>query len=202
MDIVDEYILQRFPHKETGKPETAKPYECRICWHRNNYPTAKELSKICNSTEKSIHNYMSWYEWTAIKEKALELQIKQDQIDLRERQKDEEEEERRINDKSREIAEAYLEYLLELRNDPTLSFDERKEIEREIRETRRELSAIQRDKRTTEHLPNAYKDITADVTVESEQNITVTGEITTKQVLEENEDTIREFINRTTNTDD
>lgn len=40
------------------------------------------------------------------------------------------------------------------------------------------------------------------VDMKTDQKVQVKGEITTKQVLEENEDTIREFINTTTNTDD
>ena len=38
--------------------------------------------------------------------------------------------------------------------------------------------------------------------INNKSQVTLSGEITTKQVLDENEDTIREFINRTTNTDD
>lgn len=40
------------------------------------------------------------------------------------------------------------------------------------------------------------------VDMKTEQKVQVKGEITTKQVLEDNEDTIREFINTTTNNDD
>ena len=40
------------------------------------------------------------------------------------------------------------------------------------------------------------------VDMKTDQKVQVKGEITTKQVLEDNEDTIREFINTTTNNDD
>lgn len=40
------------------------------------------------------------------------------------------------------------------------------------------------------------------VDMKTDQKVQVKGEITTKQVLEDNEDTIREFINTTTNKDD
>lgn len=40
------------------------------------------------------------------------------------------------------------------------------------------------------------------VDMKTEQKVQVKGEITTKQVLEDNEDTIREFINTTTNNND
>ena len=40
------------------------------------------------------------------------------------------------------------------------------------------------------------------VDMKTDQKVQVKGEITTKQVLEDNEDTIREFINTTTNPDD
>lgn len=40
------------------------------------------------------------------------------------------------------------------------------------------------------------------VDMKTEQKVQVKGVITTKQVLEDNEDTIREFINTTTNKDD
>ena len=43
---------------------------------------------------------------------------------------------------------------------------------------------------------------THNVDMKTEQKVQVKGEITTKQVLEDNEDTIREFINTTTNNDD
>ena len=40
------------------------------------------------------------------------------------------------------------------------------------------------------------------VDMKAEQKVQVEGHITTEQVLKDNEDTIREFINRTTNNDD
>lgn len=49
---------------------------------------------------------------------------------------------------------------------------------------------------------NFGKKDTHKVDMKTDQKVQVKGEITTKQVLEENEDTIREFINTTTNTDD
>ena len=178
MNIVDEYILQRFPHKETGKLETDKPYNCRICWHRQGYPTAEELEKHCNSTKASILNYMSWYGWTAIKEHATNLQVKQEQIELRNRQKETEEKHRKRNDKIGNATEDYLDLLLLKLTDEDLLFEQRVELMKEMRKTRRELSSIQRDERTTEHLPNAYKDISGDISVDG--NMDVNAELLTK----------------------
>ena len=170
MNIVDDYILQRFPHKETGKLETDKPYQCRICWYRMGYPTAEELEKHCNSTKASILNYMAWYGWTAIKEHATNLQVKQDQIDLRNRQKSTEEKHRKRNKKLGIANERYLDTLLDKLDDDLLP-EERIELMKEIRKTRKELSAIQRDERTTEHLPNSYKDVTGEINFEGTTNV-------------------------------
>ena len=171
MNIVDDYILQRFPHKETGKLETDKPYQCRICWHKLGYPTAEELEKHCNSTKASILNYMSVYKWSDIKEHAINLQAKQDQIDLRKRQKETEEKHRQRNNKLAIANENYLDSLLEKLEDPELSPEQLTELMIEIRKTRYELSSIQRDERTTEHLPNSYKDVTGEINLDANANV-------------------------------
>lgn len=171
MNIVDDYILQRFPHKETGKLETDKPYQCRICWHKLGYPTAKELEKHCNSTKASILNYMSVYKWSDIKEHAINLQAKQDQIDLRKRQKETEEKHRQRNNKLATANEQYLDSLLEKLEDPELLPEQLTELMIEIRKTRYELSSIQRDERTTEHLPNSYKDVTGEINLDANANV-------------------------------
>lgn len=174
MNVVDEYILQRFPHKDTGKLETDKPYQCRICWYKLGYPPAEELEKHCNSTKSSISNYMSWYGWSDIKKHAIELQAEQDLIELHERQKATEEKHRRINNKLSLINEEYLDYLIEKLTDTELLYSEKEPLREELRETRKELSSIQRDERTTEHLPNAYKDLTGDLKLQSQNQIELT----------------------------
>ena len=171
MNIVDDYILQRFPHKETGKLETDKPYQCRICWHKLGYPTAEELEKHCNSTKASILNYMSVYKWSDIKEHAINLQAKQDRIDLRKRQKETEEKHRKRNNKLASANEHYLDSLLEKLEDPELSPEQLTELMVELRKTRYELSSIQRDERTTEHLPNSYKDVTGEINLDANANV-------------------------------
>lgn len=171
MNIVDEYFLQRFPNKDTGKLETDKPYQCRICWYKLGYPSAEELEKHCNSTASSINKYMSLYGWTAIKEHAINLQAKQDQIDLRKRQKETEEKHRQRNNKLATANEHYLDSLLEKLEDPEFSPEQLTELMIEIRKTRYELSSIQRDERTTEHLPNSYKDVTGEINLDANANV-------------------------------
>lgn len=193
MNIVDEYILQRFPHKDTGKPETNKPYQCRQCWHKLNYPTAEELEKHCNASATAILNYMSLYGWTDIKTHALELQSKQDLIDLRQRQKTIEKNHRRRNRKLGKVNEDYLDELLDKLTNEKLTDSEKDYIINEIRETRRELSCIQRDERVTEHLPNAYKDITGDFNVNADANVNMEGNV---EVTKYTTDQARNFLNK------
>ena len=121
---------------------------------------------------------MSWYGWTAIKEHATNLQVKQEQIELRNRQKETEEKHRKRNDKIGNATEDYLDLLLLKLTDEDLLFEQRVELMKEMRKTRRELSSIQRDERTTEHLPNAYKDISGDISVDG--NMDVNAELLTK----------------------
>ena len=193
MNIVDEYILQRFPHKDTGKPETNKPYQCRQCWHKLDYPTAEELEKHCNSSATAILNYMSLYGWTDIKNHALELQAEQDLIDRRERQNELEDKHRQISDKLSNNAQKYLDYLIQKSTDDSLSFEQQIEIQKEIRETRRELSSIQRDERVTEHLPNAYKDITGDFNVNAEANVNANANV---EFTKYTTDQAKNFLNK------
>jgi hypothetical protein len=117
---------------------------------------------------------MSWYGWSDIKKHAIELQAEQDLIDLRERQKATEEKHRRINNKLSLINEEYLDYLIEKLSDTELLYSEKEPLREELRETRKELSSIQRDERTTEHLPNAYKDLTGDLKLQSQNQIELT----------------------------
>jgi len=186
MNIVDDYMLQKFPKLkgvDKGKLETNKPYQCRICWYTNNFPSFEKLSELTGTAKGTLHNYSSQYGWDDIKNHAIELQAKQDIIDLRNRQKKIESKHRRGNDKLWRVNEEYLDELLDDLTKPYLSDSYRENIIEEIRNTRNELSKIQRDERTTEHLPNSYKDLTADVKMESENTTTVSLQenITDKQ---------------------
>lgn len=186
MNIVDNYMLQKFPKlkgDDKGKLETSKPYQCRICWYTNNFPPFEKLSELTGTTQGTLKNYSSQYGWDDIKNHAIELQAKQDLIDLRNRQKKIESKHRKGNDKLWRVNEDYLDELLDKLTQPDLSDEDKEYLIEEIRNTRNELSKIQRDERTTEHLPNAYKDLTADVKMESENTTTVSLQenITDKQ---------------------
>ena len=112
-----------------------------------------------------------------IKEHATNLQVKQDQIDLRERQKKVETNHRRRNEKLGQVNEDYLDELLDRLTNEELTDFERESTIKEIRATREELSKIQRDERTTEHLPNSYKDITNDVNLNAGIDANLNGDV-------------------------
>jgi len=176
MNIVDEYMLNRFPQVKgdnKGKLETDTQYKARICWYRNGYPSSEKLEELCGTKQGTIDNYRSLFDWKSIKEHAINLQTKQDQIDLRNRQKEIEERHRERNKKLGAANEDYLDQLLyQLENEwDSLTKDEQSFLMYEIRATRKELSSIQRDERTTEHLPNSYKDITGDINVDGNMDI-------------------------------
>lgn len=212
MNIVDNYMLQRFPDKD-GNLETDKPYNCRICWYRNGYPPSKVLAKLCNSTEKTIDYYRSIYDWKSIKKKAIELQAEQDLIDLREQQKATEKKHRKRNEVLGSAMERRLQRLLEdvgeLPTDRELPDLTEKEIDDKwdkILDLSQRMSVVQKDERTTAHLPNNYKDITGDLKVQSENtNLNTNLNIpikSTSEVLDENADTITRFIERRMHTTD
>lgn len=158
MSIVDDFILQRFPHKDTGKLETDKPYECRQCWFKNGFPPFKELAKICNSTENTINNYNSSYNWKAIRQKATDLQAKADLEEQREKQKQTLKTLDTANDKRLEILDKQVDEILDTLEDPTLTDQERSELRRELRTIIKDYHLVQIDKLRTVGLPDKIND--------------------------------------------
>ena len=121
------------------------------------------------------------------------MQAEQDLIDRRERQNELEDKHRQISDKLSNNAQKYLDYLIQKSTDDSLSFEQQIGIQKEIRETRRELSSIQRDERVTEHLPNAYKDITGDFNVNAEANVNANANV---EFTKYTTDQAKNFLNK------
>ena len=156
MDKVDEYILQRFPNKK-GKEETNKPYECRQAWFNNDFPSFKDLEKICNTKETTIQNYSSEYRWKTIRQKAQDLQAELDREKEKEKQTQGLNNLDDINDIKINGLLSQAEYLEKKLKDPLSEF-EKKEIRQELRQIYNSLSQAQKDKLRTLKLPEKIND--------------------------------------------
>lgn len=204
MTIVDDYILQHFPAKDSGNPETDDAYRARLCWIKHNYPLIKDVDDLCNLKKGMAKFYSHKYCWKKIKEKVRELEAKQDIIDLRNKQK---ETEKTHTTRNTVIGKAYEKRLQQLlmrvgaiegvEKDPDLSVEEEDEIWDKILEIGQKMSTVQKDERTTAHLPNNYKDITGDLKLESQNtNINLNKDVPTDTELDElYENQFKEFIN-------
>jgi len=168
MSIVDEFILQKFPHKSTGKLETTRPYKCRQCWFNNGFPNFKDLSKLCGASENSVRQYSHDYDWKGIRERASELQAQVDREEFRERQKEIEKIHAKDHECFRKDLEARRKYL---RTELGLEDEEpsRHYTDEEIDELwdkyfklRFQFHKLAIDERTNNHLTNTYKDTTPD----------------------------------------
>lgn len=213
MSIVDDYILQHFPAKDSGNPETDDAYRARQCWIKHNYPPIKDVDKLCNLQKGRAKQYSHKYGWKDIRAKISELEAEQDLIKLREQQKNTEKKHTKRNDVLGSAYERRLQKLLEdvgeietTREIPEYTEKEIDEKWDKILELGQRISVVQKDERTTAHLPNNYKDITGDLKVQSENtNLNTNLNIpikSTSEVLDENADTITRFIERRMHTSD
>ena len=157
MGVYDDYVLQTF-YDKNGKPETAKPRQCRICWIQNDFPPFTELEKICNSTYKTIRKYSSIYNWDAIREKAIDLKAQQDQEELKKKQSETLTKLDKTNDKRLDALDRQLDSLLKQLENPSLTDKELYLIRKEIREVVKEYHSVQNDKLRTVNLPEKIND--------------------------------------------
>ena len=128
MSAYNDYILQHFADKE-GKLETNKPYECRLCWFKNDYPPFKELEKICNSTEKTIQKYSSLFNWKAIRQKAEDLKQEDELREQKQRQTDTLTQLDEINNKRLRLLDDQIIEVTNKLQDPLIDEDEQRERE-------------------------------------------------------------------------
>lgn len=157
MDKVDEFILQRFPNKE-GKYETDKPYQSRLEWFRNDFPTNKELAKICNSTEGTIKNYRRDYNWKSIRQKATDLQAEVDREEYKQKQEEGVKKLDSINDRKMKGLIKQADHLEDILEDPLVDEFTKKEVRYELRQVYKDLSQVQKDKLRTLKLPEKIND--------------------------------------------
>lgn len=157
MSAYNEYILQHFADKE-GNLETNKPYECRLCWFKNDYPPFKELEKICNSTEKTIKTYSSRFNWKAIRQKAEDLKQEDELREQKERQTNALKELDETNDmRLKELGNQVTE-VKALLHDPNITDEEKRELRKELREILKDYHLVQKDKLRTVNLPDKLND--------------------------------------------
>ena len=157
MGVYDEYILQSFPDKD-GKPETARPKQCRLCWIQNNYPPFPELEKICNSTLKTIQKYSSIYNWNSIRQKATELKAQQDQEELQQKQKETLTNLDEKNDKRLQILDEQIEEITNQLTKPETTEQDKEKLRKELREIIKDYHLVQNDKLRTVNLPDKIND--------------------------------------------
>lgn len=157
MSAYNDYILQHFADKE-GNLETNKPYECRLCWFKNDYPPFKELEKICNSTLRTIESYSSRFNWKAIRQKAEDLKQEDELQQQKQRQEDALKQLDSINDKRLKILDEQIEEVTTKLKDETLSDDDKKELRKELREILKDYHLVQKDKLRTVNLPDKLND--------------------------------------------
>lgn len=206
MSMVDDYILQYFKAKDSGNPETPDAYRARQCWIKHDYPSLNKVDELCNLKKGMGKYYSQKYGWTNIRCEIEKLQAEQDLIERRERQNKIENKHRNRHEILGNAFEKRItELLIELGEipkegyePPELTEPQRSFLWSQIMDLRKELSAIQKDERTTEHLPNNYKDLTADLKVQSENtNINLNHEMKTPTELEEvYENRFKDFVNK------
>lgn len=206
MSMVDDYILQYFKAKDSGNPETPDAYRARQCWIKHDYPSLNKVDELCNLKKGMGKYYSQKYGWTNIRCEIEKLQAEQDLIERRERQNKVENKHRNRHEILGNAFEKRITELLvklgeipkEGYEPPELTEPQRSFLWSQIIDLRKELSAIQKDERTTEHLPNNYKDLTADLKLKAETtNTNLNFNMkTTAEVLDENADTIERFIER------
>lgn len=189
MSEYDNYILQRFKSRKTGKLETDLAYKCRLYWFKNNFPTHKEVAKNCNTSKGNVDNYSDTYNWKSIKQTATDLK------ELDEYNKDLEYKKETISDlrKTNEIRGNALKIRLNFllgevgaidgkEPNTELSNDEIKECWEEIYNIMRLLSQWQYDKLRDAGLPKQIND-----NQKLEADIKTVGDLTLNQGLNKEE---------------
>ena len=157
MGEYEDYILQYFPDKE-GNLETNKPRECRLCWIKNGYPPFTELSKICNSTYKTILKYSSLYNWAAIRKKAEDLKAKAETEAQRQKQKEKLDQWDQVNEDLLEDLRNQLKEVNDKLKQPTLTDEQSYLLRREKREIIKEIRSLQPNSLRTVNLPDKIND--------------------------------------------
>lgn len=202
MSEYDDYVLQRFPSKKNGNPETDLAYKCRLYWFKNNFPTHKEVAEHNGTTRGNVDNYSDNYGWNEIKRTATDLE----QLD--EYNKDKEYKKETISDlrKTNEIRGNALKIRLNFllgevgaidgkEPNPDLESTQIKECWEEIYNIMRLLSQWQYDKLRDAGLPKQINDnqkVEADITSVSTVNI---GQGKSKEELDrEYEDRFKEYL--------
>lgn len=185
MSIVDDYIVQHFKARDSGNPETDDAYRARLSWIKHNYPPIKDVDELCDLKKGMAYYYSNKYGWADIKAHIDELQAKQDLIDLKEKQKTTEKKHTKRNDVLGGAFERRLQKLLEdvgeletNREIPNYTEEEIDDKWDKILDLSYKISMLQRDERTTAHLPNKYKDVTGDLNIKSDVNANVKTDVT------------------------
>lgn len=211
MTIVDDYILQHFKARDSGNPETEDAYRARLCWIKNNYPPIKDVDELCNLSKGRANQYSHKYCWKDIRAKISELEAEQELIDFRNKQKATEETHTTRNDFLGKALEKRLQQLLSkvgaiegTEKDPELTIKDEQEIWDEVYVISQRISVVQKDERTTAHLPNNYKDLTADLKLQSENiNTNINYNLKSNEELDEiYENRFKDFINGAFGDDD
>lgn len=158
MSRADDYILQRFPNKITGKLETDRPYRCRQEWFNNNFPTFEKLAKLCGVSERSISTYSFQYGWKNIRRKFEDLRAEVEQEELKQRQEDTLKQLDEKNDKRLEVLDKQLNEIEELLENPGLEEGMKFALRKEQREIIKEYHNVQNDKLRTVNLPSKLND--------------------------------------------